>query len=207
MFRFLIQMLIIITLSFNVSQVSAKEQTDEEKREDMRKMVEERKKDLNGSSWNVEIKSQGGKSVLEGADELVFQNGRFTSKKMAKRGYTSTNYTITPSETGPSVWETMQTSVDDGVVFWRGEWQKETMSGVINRQVKEGTEDYYFSSSLKVKIPPTSEEDETLEQESIDNASTAKTLSSGSEESSNGSSRKNKDKEKKAIIQEESKLI
>ena len=203
MFRFLIQFLLIVTLTFNVTQVSAKERSDEEKRDDVRKMAEEKKKDLNGTSWNVEIKSQSGKGAIEGADELVFQNGRFTSKKMTKKGYTSTNYTITPSETGPSTWETMQTSADDGVIFWRGEWQKDTMSGVINRQIKEGTEDYYFSSSAKVKIPPTSEEDETVEAGRAEKASAVKTLSSTSEDSSKNS----KGKGNKSSAQEESKLI
>ena len=91
MLRFLLQFLIIVTFALNISQVSAKERSDEEMREDFRKIQEEKKKDLNGTSWNVEIKPQSGKGALEGADELVFQNGRFTSKKMTKKGAASSD--------------------------------------------------------------------------------------------------------------------
>jgi hypothetical protein len=119
-------------------------------------------------------------TATEFVDDLVFQDGKFTSKKMSKKGYPSTNYTITPSEGGPSVWETMQTSADDGVTFWRGEWTKDSMTGVINRQLKDSSEDYYFGSSLKEKIPPTSENEEE-EIEPAEASSESKTLSSTTE--------------------------
>ncbi|MBI4430421.1 MAG: hypothetical protein HY587_01745 [Candidatus Omnitrophica bacterium] len=185
MFRMALQLILVISLFFNTSLATAKEQSkeqsEEEKREQLRKMIEEKKTDLNGTSWDIEIKSNSGKGVLEGADVLVFQDGKFASKKASKKGYSATNYTITPSETAPSVWETMQTSADDGVSFWRGEWLKDSMTGVINRQTDEGTEDYYFKSSAKAKISPTSEgETEKSQDVSESDASKSKTLVSAS---------------------------
>ncbi len=181
MFRFFVQVLLVVSLFFNTSLVfCAKEKSDVEKMEEQRKMVEEKKKDLNGTSWPIDIKSSSGKGALSGSDQLVFQDGKFTSKKMSKKGYPSTNYTITPSENGPSVWETMQTSAGDGVSFWRGEWTKDSMTGVINRQVKDSTEDYYFASSGKEKISPTSENEEE-EIELAQTSAESKTLSSTTE--------------------------
>ena len=183
MFRFFFQFLLIAVLFFNSPFLYAKEKNDAEKLEQQRKMVEEKKKDLNGTSWGIDIKSSAGKGILSGSDQLVFQDGKFTSKKLSKKGYPSTNYTITPSENGPSVWETMQTSADDGVTFWRGEWTKDSMSGVINRQLKDTAEDYHFASSNKEKIPPSSEKKEEEQAESAESTAESKVLSSAVEKS------------------------
>ncbi len=142
------------------------EDAEADKRAEMRKKIEEKKAELNGSSWEIQIKSQGGKGSLEGADTLTFQDGKFSSEILSKKNYAPTNYTLTTQEDGPTVWETMQTSEKDGITFWRGEWQKETMSGVITRQLEKGSEDYYFSSSAMKSIPPTSTKTEEEAQTS-----------------------------------------
>ncbi len=131
---------------------------DPKKREARRKLIEEKKAELNGTSWDIEIRSQSGKGGLSGPDQLVFQDGRFSSKNASKLGFPPTNYTLTvhEDEKNPTTWETMQISEKEGIAFWRGEWQKDTMSGVITRQLKKGNEDYYFSSSKKENISPTS---------------------------------------------------
>lgn len=133
--------------------------TDEEARNALRKRILEKKDELNGSSWKIDIKSQSGKGDFLGPDTLTFQNEKFRSAAGEKIGYNSTNYTLTVQENeGPTIWETMQTSKDGEVTFWRGEWKEDTMSGVISRQLKEQTEDYYFSSVGKEIVPKTVEE-------------------------------------------------
>ncbi|MFA6600062.1 MAG: hypothetical protein WC352_05025 [Candidatus Omnitrophota bacterium] len=137
---------------------------DEEARAALRKKILEKKDELNGSEWAVEIKSRSAKGDFAGEDTLTFQNDKFRSGKTEKSGYTATNYTLTVSEeeNGPTVWETMQTSANGEITFWRGEWKDDVMTGVISRQLKEekGVEEYYFSSSLKKEIPKTTEETE-----------------------------------------------
>lgn len=147
------------------------EDTAEEERVELRKKIEERKTELNGSSWQILIKSQAGKGSLEGPDTLTFQDGKFSSEALSKKNYSRTNYTLTIQEGGPTIWETMQTSEKDGVTFFRGEWLKDTMTGVITRQTDKGSEDYYFSSSAMKKISPTSTEVEGAEPETVDTSS------------------------------------
>lgn len=132
---------------------------EEKKRQEMRKKIEEKKAELNGTSWKIQVGSQSGKGDLMGSDDLTFQDEKFISKKLQKRGFPATNYTLTVQTSGSTVWETMQTSAKEGVAFWRGEWLEDSMSGVINRQLEEGNEEYYFSSAGMSEIPDSSAEE------------------------------------------------
>lgn len=131
---------------------------DEAARAAFRKMILEKKAELNGSSWDVNIGSQSKKGDFVGPDTLVFQNDKFRSEKSGKKDYKSTNYTLTVQEQGPTIWETMQTSKKGEVCFWRGEWKENVMTGIISRQLEKGSEEYYFTSSGRKDIPKTVEE-------------------------------------------------
>lgn len=159
-----------------VSAKESKKEADalEAKRTELRKKVEEKKAEINGSSWDIQINSSNPKAGLTGPDQLTFQDGKFTSRTFSKKGYSATNYTLTvQEETGATTWETMQTSEKDGIAFWRGEWKDDVMSGVINRQLEEGNEEYYFSSSAMKRIPPTSEKTEAESETSSGEAAPA----------------------------------
>lgn len=125
-----------------------------------RKMILEKKAELNGSSWSVKIESQSGKGDFIGPDTLIFQNDKFRSEQAGKKDYAPTNYTLTVQEQGPTIWETMQTSKKGEVSFWRGEWKDNVMTGIISRQLEKGAEEYYFTSQERKEIPKTSEEKE-----------------------------------------------
>lgn len=158
---------LLFVLSFAVThQAAGKEDREEAKRQEYRKKVAEKLAELNGSSWDVRVSSATGKGILVGDDVLTFQDQKFSSKNASKEGWTSTNYTLTvpESENAPVVWETMQTSSRVGVAFWRGEWNGEVMSGVISRQIEDRNEEYNFTSSAMKRIPPTSGEDQALEE-------------------------------------------
>ncbi|MFH1800489.1 MAG: hypothetical protein ABH891_06565 [Candidatus Omnitrophota bacterium] len=133
---------------------------DDAARDALRKMILEKKGELNGSSWSIKIDSQAKKGELLGEDTLVFQNDKFLSERANKIGYASTNYTLTVQEAGPTIWETMQTSKKGEVCFWRGEWKEDVMTGIISRQLEKGAEEYYFTSSSRKEIPKTTEEKE-----------------------------------------------
>ena len=130
---------------------------DDAARDTLRKMILEKKGELNGSSWSVKIDSQSKKGALLGEDTLNFQNDKFSSESSNKIGYTPTNYTLTVQEAGPTIWETMQTSKKGEVCFWRGEWKDNVMTGIISRQLEKGAEEYYFTSSSRKEIPKTTE--------------------------------------------------
>jgi len=149
---------------------------DEAERAAFRKVILEKKAELNGSSWSVKIESQSGKGDFVGQDTLIFQNDRFRSERVEKKDYGPTNYTLTVQDQGPTIWETMQTAKGGEVSFWRGEWKDKVMTGIISRQLEKGNEEYYFTSSERKDIPKTS--DEKKEEAKINPVPEAETASS-----------------------------
>lgn len=134
---------------------------EEKKIAERRKKVEERLKELNGSEWEMTVKPHAGKEK-EYKDVFTFQDKQVSSKKLSARGFLSTNYTITiPDDGETAVWETMKTG-KEGVVFIRGEWVKDKMTGAISEQLDEGKKikEYSFSSDTRAAVPPTSVEEE-----------------------------------------------
>jgi hypothetical protein len=151
---------VLSTLTGKKSPSKSPSKKDDAARDALRKIILEKKGELNGSSWSIKIDSQSKKGALLGEDTLNFQNDKFSSESSNKIGYTSTNYTLTVQESGPTIWETMQTSKKGEVCFWRGEWKDNVMTGIISRQLEKGAEEYYFSSSSRKDIPKTTEEKE-----------------------------------------------
>ncbi len=147
---------------------------EQKKLDEMRKRVEQKQTELNGSRWELALSSLEPKAKSE-KDVYTFQNGQFSSKNLSKRGFTATNYTVTvPSEGVESaVWETMQTG-KEGVVFIRGEWEKEKMWGIVTEQLDEGKKigHYSFSTTAHKAIPPTSEQ----EKKAADKGASTSTL-------------------------------
>ncbi len=169
---------LVLAPAYAVKDKKSDGKQDKEQAE-MRKRVEAKKTELNGSQWEVSLVSSD-PQVKPEADVLTFQNGQVTSKALASKGFTSTNYTITPGpgEDDWAVWETMQTG-RDGVVFIRGEWLKEEMRGIISNQLPEGkSRDYSFSTKKRVSVSPTSEKPkETAAAAAVTPSSAAKASS------------------------------
>ena len=174
--------LIVIQPVYAESKPVAKKADEEVKMAERRKRLEEMKAELNGSEWRIQVKQQvkvpGAKPAFGTEDTLTFQNGQFRSKSTEELGYTPTNYTLTVQDKGPSIWETMQTSSEGEITFWRGEWIEKVMSGVMTRQVEEGkTEEYSFSVMNTKRISPTSAGDESKKEE-VEPAKAPEVLSS-----------------------------
>lgn len=147
---------------------SAKEKELLEKR----MKVEEKKKALNGSEWQVTVKPQDAKEK-ESQDTLSFQNNQVSSKNLSKRGFGATNYTVSIQDDAGNVaiWETMKTG-KEGVVFMRGEWTPEKMSGAITEQLKDSKDavinkEYSFSSSSTKAVEPTTTGKEEEEEKKV----------------------------------------
>ena len=153
----LVWLVAVLTLVGFSAPVQAKDDAAAaEKKAEMKKMVEERKAELNGSEWKVKMTSND-PAVKPDDDLLTFQNTQIKSKLLTDRGFVPTNYTVTVEPGNEwAVWETMQTSAKEGVVFIRGEWLKDQMRGVISQQMEGGkTRDYNFTTVGKVAVPPT----------------------------------------------------
>lgn len=104
---------------------------------------------LNGTEWSLELTPmQGEKPKRPLTDALRFTEGKIESKALSSQGYPVSNYTLTVGDDGIPVWETMQTSKTEGVVFWRGELHDEHMRGVLSKHPLKGdAQDYSFSGT------------------------------------------------------------
>ena len=139
---------------------------DEQKKiQNIRERVKEKKEELNGSSWELTLKSTSDPKAKPIQDTFTFQDDKVTSKGYEKKGFASTNYTVSVSPdpaTDMAVWETMKTG-SDGVVFIRGEWLKDSMQGNVTEQLDEGKKvnEYYFNSDARKAIAKSSKKEET----------------------------------------------
>lgn len=135
-----------------------------EKIAEMRKLIAEKKQELNGSEWLVDVSTNEKKL---GQDTLTFQNNQITCKTLSDKGYPATNYTVSlPEGSEFATWETMQTSSSGAVMFMRGEWKEGLMRGVMSEQMAEGkNQDFNFASVSKVAVPPTVEKKEEPKKE------------------------------------------
>lgn len=169
-------------------------QAKEKEVDELQKKIDEKKDELNGTSWEIELKPQyGGEMKIPNKDTLYFQDGKFKSAYTDSEGFSRTNYTIRLRESGPATFETMQShnESEKGIVFWRGEWLDKAMTGTMVRKVpdKKGegivTESYYFSNTGFKEVPDTSEskEGETQSQFAAPQE-TPKTLVSAEQSSS-----------------------
>lgn len=149
--------------------IAAKSVKPDLSREAKKKEVEEKKKDLNGSRWDISRTPTNGKGGPE-QDELIFQDGKVQFGSFGEDGFAASNYTITvPEGSETAIWETMQNSPKNGVLFVRGEWKDEQMSGIISHQTPDEPEkpakDYNFTTSKKTAISPVSEPKEDAASE------------------------------------------
>jgi hypothetical protein len=139
-------------------------------------LIAAKKAELNDHEWEVKLSSATDKSKTS-SDTLIFKEQMFESKAMTDKGYKPTNYTVSLQEGGPTVWETMQSTDKGNPVFWRGEWEGDSMRGVMSKQLGDGkNEDYYFSSvsskvlEKPVEPEPVKEEAEAVTAETTDAA-------------------------------------
>jgi hypothetical protein len=111
--------------------------------------------ELNNTEWQIELNPLAGKGKKE-ADVITFANNQISIAGFVKKGFPTTNFTLSVQDDGIVVWETMQTADKAGVAFWRGEMDltMQSMRGVLSYQVDEKTKhDYSFVSTAKKNVP------------------------------------------------------
>ncbi|GEM_PF-4994751 len=110
---------------------------------------------LDGTQWTITLSPSEptGKSSGPMTDQLTFDKGKLTSEVLAKKGYESSNVSV--SVHGDTiVWETMQSREKAGAVFWRGELRGARMQGVLSKKNAEGKADDYSFVAAEVITPP-----------------------------------------------------
>jgi hypothetical protein len=132
------------------------DKTQKEAIEFKRKLMEKKRSELNNTEWQIELVPMSGKGNKEG-ETVVFKNNQVSLVGYGKRGFPTTNYTLTVQDDGSLVWETMQTSEKSGIAFLRGEIDAaaQNMRGVLSHRIDDTTaEDYSFVSTGKKSITP-----------------------------------------------------
>jgi len=112
--------------------------------------------ELNNTEWAVEMSSMTSAKAKKESDTITFKDNQVSIASYAKKGFPTTNFTLTVQEDGTVIWETMQTSEKSGIAFWRGELdpKMQTMRGVVSYQIdKKNKQDYSFASSVKKNVP------------------------------------------------------
>ena len=138
-------------------RTKAKEDAARAVQELARKQIAQKSTDLlNSKDWVVYLVPSGvsaGKRLPVIEDILTFKDGRVVSRNLISRGYGDSNYTLSIMPDGIAVWETMQRTAQEDLVFWRGELRGEDLTGVMNMHTSKGAiEEYSFS--MNKPAPP-----------------------------------------------------
>jgi len=131
--------------------------------EERNKLENKAKEGLNGTVWEINLaemaSGEGAQSKKkETAETLYFENLQVRMQGMLDKGFNPTNYTIRlkGKDNAIIVWETMQTSEDKGIAFWRGQFEKgsKSMRGVLSWHLDENKKiDYSFKGTQKEIAP------------------------------------------------------
>lgn len=141
--------------------------------EEKAKTLVEAKKELNNTSWEIELKPMATgkrKPKKSEKDTLRFVNNQIISDKLEAEGFSFSNYTvrIKGKDNDVIIWETMQASEKKGVAFWRGEVRNNRMRGVLSWHISEKKkESYNFVSMAKEIIPEEIELSEPAAEEPV----------------------------------------
>jgi hypothetical protein len=138
--------------------VSQSDKARDEALKAKRAIAQKKLNELNNTEWLVDMSPMAAKAGKKESDVVTFKNNQVSIASYVKRGFPTTNFTLTVQEDGVVIWETMQTSEKSGIAFWRGEFDPklQTMRGVVSYQMdKKNKQDYSFLSSSRKNIPAT----------------------------------------------------
>jgi hypothetical protein len=122
--------------------------------EQMAKRVEEARKGLNNTKWQVtfnQITQAEKKDSF--TDTISFKDGKVEVAGLTSQGFNAPGFTLSIKRQNTIVWETMQTGEKKGLAFWKGEIENDKMRGMLSRHIDEKTiKDYAFYSTAKEMI-------------------------------------------------------
>lgn len=138
-----------VLVAISAVYAAPKKQTSTQTVVPLGEIIAKKKAELNGTEWNVQMKTMGTKGKAE-MDVISFAEDKVSSKNLSALGYVPTNFTVRLEEDGTVIWETMQTSEKDGMAFWRGDILDGVMRGVLSKRDKKNNAlDFNFVSVAK----------------------------------------------------------
>ena len=159
-----------IIFTFGIVSVSMAQKEEVKTKKEM--LVDARNA-LDNTVWKIdltEMSAKTGKKMEAESDTLRFENNKIISDKLTEEGFPSTGYTVRlkGKDNEIVIWETMQTSEEKGIAFWRGKISNEKMRGVLSWHIDEKKKkDYTFSGSCTGK-EVVSEEIEEVKEEIVE---------------------------------------
>jgi len=142
---FIIPAIICFFMALSIPVGAQSADLDKEAR---KKKIAQAKKELEGTVWEISLTQMGTTNKSE--DTITFTEGKVESRKLTDEGFSPTNFTVSLKENEIIVWETMQSSEDEGLAFWRAEISGGRMRGVLSRHISENrVKDYTFASEVK----------------------------------------------------------
>jgi len=87
---------------------------------------------LDGTEWRIKM------TTPSAEDQIRFEDRKFISPLFEPKGFSTSYYTLTEKEGRPLIWETMQTSKEQGTLSWRGDVDADTMRGVVSWVMPDG---------------------------------------------------------------------
>jgi hypothetical protein len=175
---FMIFILFVVMITIGWTEQGNKEKFTQAQRREIIKAIKEQ---LNNTTWQIELKEvatdKKKRKVIN--DTLRFTNSRIESESLVSEGFSPTNFTVRIRGKNTIIWETMQTSEEKGLAFWRGEIKRDivpmVMRGVLSRHLDEKkVRDYTFISEekegitfeeiFKIEEVPVVQEEEVLKE-------------------------------------------
>jgi hypothetical protein len=146
------------TITCTVAQTGKEE--DMAQVEKRKQMIKAAKEGLDNTTWQIRLQETTAKKKKKEVikDTLYFRDGRIESERLTSEGFSPSNFTVRIKGEDNIIWETMQTSEENGLAFWRGEIRQSTkspivMRGVLSWHINEKTvQDYTFVSEEKEAI-------------------------------------------------------
>lgn len=105
-----------------------------------KKMIQvgEARASLSNTEWDIVITPRSGEDKKPIEDRLRFIGRQVFSLGFRAEGYPPTNYSLRVKPNGTIVWETMQKKEGGGMLFWRGTWTVEKMTGTLSKRGADG---------------------------------------------------------------------
>ena len=104
--------------------------------------------ELDGTRWQIESLTLGGKTQDTAQDLLYFMNGKFHSAEYLKKGFVPSVVSMKRQPGGLVTWESHQSNAAGDTAGWRGSWQGDVMKGVISyTRAGEETRNFSFFST------------------------------------------------------------
>ena len=104
---------------------------------DTNKALEEKRLELNGTTWTISVKPMGVKGLAE-TDVITLSDGKFSSQNMQNAGFAATAFTLRVKTNGTAICETMQRNENGDTAFWRLDILDDLLRGVMSKTDSNG---------------------------------------------------------------------